>query len=220
MNLTPKSQAIFQSFFLCRTKEHFSNSLQDKSSLSNRQACNKFKQIFDKPSRTKIQQIGNFDNIQAGCDGLRKITLDESQLTVVGIRKTSRISQVFEQILLVPQLSQHQQRKAHWIQTPEKHLSLVTQMNSPDQEKESKLIRRIKEQQSIKDNKCPKIKMNVLNKKLLNQNGADEYFKDMLFHQRKIIPAQSDKIRIIIRREEKTIESQESKKKENLRNYH
>ncbi|CAD8178300.1 unnamed protein product [Paramecium pentaurelia] len=220
MNLTPTSQAIFQSFFIQKTKLQSSNYVQNKSSQPNKLGCSKTKQLYERPCSTIIQQIGCVDYSQTRLDRTRKISLNESQLTVRGIRRPSKILENSEYNQQVPKLSQYQQRRTRWMQVSEKQQSPFKQINSPEQEKEIKNIKRIKLQLLIKDNKYPNFKLNLLKKKLQHQSGVDEYFNDMIFHQQKNNPELSDQIRIIITRQEQTLEPLDSSRIEKIRNQH
>ncbi|CAK91334.1 unnamed protein product (macronuclear) [Paramecium tetraurelia] len=220
MNLTPTSQAIFQSFFIQKSKLQSSNHTQYKSTLSNKLGCSKIKQFHERPSSTMIQQIGSVDLSQIGLDRTRKISLNESQLTVRGIRRPFKISSSIEQTQQVPQISQYQKRKTRWIQITDRQSSPFTRINSPEQEKEIKNIKRLKLQLLSRDSKYPKFQLNLLKNKLQNQDGVCEYFNDKHFHKQKNIPELSDQIRIIITREQQTLEPLDMCRIEKFRNYH
>ncbi|CAD8184131.1 unnamed protein product [Paramecium octaurelia] len=220
MNLTPTSQAIFQSFFIQKSKFQSSSQAQNKSSLSNKLGFSKTKQFYERPSSTMIQQIGSVDYSQIGLYRTRKISLNESQLTVRGIRRPCKFSSSIEQTQQVPKISQYQKRKTRWIQITDRQASPFTRINSPEQEKEIKNIKRFKLQLLSRDNKYPNFQLNFLKNKLQNQDGVDEYFNDNIFHKQKNNPELSDQIRIIITREEQTLEPLDMSRIEKIKNYH
>ncbi|CAD8190400.1 unnamed protein product [Paramecium octaurelia] len=198
MQLSPQSKTTFQSLFIDKTKDQISNILQYKLSHANQTRQRFIKNQIDRPNSSMIQQTNEIDFSQNQYEKFRKVSMNDSQLTVVTIRKPQKIMHTIE---LSPQItpitSFNSQRKYRQPQTSEKQTNPTSQINSPENEKQFYFKQKqYRNKLQLKNNQNNYIKLNQYVKEHCSnskgiqdfvkyQDDMDEYFKDKLFLQQK-----------------------------------
>ncbi|CAD8109733.1 unnamed protein product [Paramecium sonneborni] len=202
MQLSPKSQTIFQSLFIEKTKDQINNILQYKLSLANKARQRFVKNQIDRPNTSMVQQPNEIDYPQNHFQKHRKISMNDSQLTVVTIRKPQKIMHTIE---LSPQVqpitSFNSQRKYRQLQLCEKSTNPAPQVHSPENEKQFYFKQkqyRNKLQLKYSDDNNIKLKQYVKEQRsnskgvqdqIKYQDKMDECFRDNLFLQQKqVVP--------------------------------
>ncbi|CAK93468.1 unnamed protein product (macronuclear) [Paramecium tetraurelia] len=196
MQLSPQSKTTFQSLFIDKTKDQISNILQYKLSYANQARQRFIKNQIDRPNSSMIQQTNEIDFSQNQYEKFRKISMNDSQLTVVTIRKPQKIMHTIE---LSPQItpitSFNSQRKYRQPQTSEKQTNPT--LNSPENEKQFYFKQKqYRNKLQLKNSQNNNIKLNQYMKEHCSnskgiqefvkyQDDLDELFRDKLFQQQK-----------------------------------
>ncbi|CAD8090580.1 unnamed protein product [Paramecium primaurelia] len=198
MQLSPQTKTTFQSLFIEKTKDQINNILQYKLSHANQARQRFIKNQIDRPNTSMIQQTNEIDFSQNQYEKYRKISMNDSQLTVVTIRKPQKIMHTIE---LSPQItpitSFNSQRKYKQPQICEKSANPTSQINSPENEKQFYFKQKqYRNKLQLKNSQSNNIKLRQYAKEqhsnnkgvqeyIKYQDDMDEYFKGKLFQQQK-----------------------------------
>ncbi|CAD8090085.1 unnamed protein product [Paramecium primaurelia] len=219
MQLSPQSQTIFQSLFIEKTKDQINNILQYKLSQATKARQRFVKNQIDRPNTSMIQQPNEMDFSQNQFEKHRKISMNDSQLTVVTIRKPQKIMHTIE---LSPQItpitSFHSQRKYRQLQMCEKSTNPTPQVHSPDNEKQFYFKQKqYRNKLQLKNSENNNIKLKQYAKEqrsnskgvqeyIKYQDEMDEYFKDKLFQQQRQLIEKIDNFKMSTKRLDQQLE--------------